>query len=433
MSGRTGPGSRAGEGSGKGTGLSSGLGSGKGSGRNTGLATNPSSGLATKSGSKLALQLRSGLESGSGRRAAALRRRMNGLLADGRSLAGLLVTHPADIRYFCGFTGSSGALAVTRRELRLFTDGRYTGQAAAEVKGAKVSIVPSAPAVAALQWMAAGFEGPAVKDLVGFDSSYTTVAELERWKAALPSALRRKLLVPVTGAVEPLRWLKDEDELRVLGEAAALGDALFTHLLGFIRPGLTETAVAAELEYQARMRGAEGMSFDSIVAAGARTALPHGRASEAKLPRRGFLTLDFGVILKGYCSDMTRTVCLGKPTGREREVYDAVLAAEEAAIEAVAAGVECGAVDEAARGVLRGAGMADAFTHSTGHGVGLEIHEGPRVGSGQKTKLAPGMLITIEPGVYFAGEFGVRIEDMVVVRRGGSEVLTRSPKALIEL
>jgi Xaa-Pro aminopeptidase len=175
------------------------------------------------------------------------------------------------------------------------------------------------------------------------------------------------------------------------------------------------------------------MSFDSIVASGARSALPHGRASQEKLPRRGLLTVDFGVILKGYCSDMTRTVCLGKPSAREREVYEAVLEAQEAAVAAVAAGVECGAVDEAARSVLRRVGMAEAFSHSTGHGVGLEIHEGPRIGAGQKDKLAPGMVITIEPGVYFAGEFGVRIEDMVAVTRTGGNVLTRSPKALIEL
>jgi len=348
-------------------------------------------------------------------------------------LSGLLVTHLADVRWLCGFTGSSAALAVTRRGARLFTDGRYTAQAAAEVYSAKVEIVPSAPAVAAVQWLAAQVAAVDGAASVGFDSAHTSVAELERLKAALPAGLRRKLLVPVKSLVEPLRWLKDEDELAVMAEAAKLGDDLFVHLLGVIRPGLTEVAVAAELEYQARVRGAEGMSFDSIVAAGVRSALPHGRASEAKLPRRGFLTLDFGVILKGYCSDMTRTVCLGKPSARERKVYETVLAAQEAAVATVAAGVECGAVDKAARGILREASMAEAFSHSTGHGVGLEIHEGPRIGAGQKDKLAPGMVITIEPGVYFAGEFGVRIEDMVAVTRTGGRVLTRSTKALIEL
>jgi Xaa-Pro aminopeptidase len=360
-----------------------------------------------------------------------LRRRMSGA-----ELQGLLVTHLPDVRYLCGFTGSSAALAVTRRAARLFTDGRYIVQAAEEVQSAKVEIVPSAPAVAAVEWLAAQVaigDGAVQGATVGFDSAHTSVAELERFKTALPAKLRRKLLTPGKPLVEPLRWLKDDDELAVMAEAAKLGDGLFEHLLGFIRPGQTEAVVAAELEYQARVRGAEGMSFESIVVASERSALPHGRASQARLPRRGLLTLDFGVILKGYCSDMTRTVCLGKPTAREREVYEAVLAAQEAAVAAVAAGVECGAVDEAARGVLRIAGMAEAFSHSTGHGVGLEIHEGPRIGAGQKDKLAPGMVITIEPGAYFAGEFGVRIEDMVAVTRTGGNVLTRSPKALIEL
>jgi Xaa-Pro aminopeptidase len=360
---------------------------------------------------------------------------MAGLAGDEEAVAGLLVTHLPDVRYLCGFTGSSAALAVTRRAVRLFTDGRYTAQAAEEVKGAKVEIVPSAPAVAAVQWLAvqAGEAGTSGTGPVGFDSAHTTVAELERWKLALPAKLRRKLLVGVASPVERLRWLKDEDELAVMAEAAKLGDELFGHMLGLIRPGLTEAMVAAELEYQARVRGAEGMSFESIVASGERSALPHGRATQARLPRRGFLTLDFGVILKGYCSDMTRTVCLGKPTAREREVYEAVLEAQESAVNEVIGGAECGAVDEAARGVLCRVGMAEAFSHSTGHGVGLEIHEGPRIGAGQKDLLAPGMVITIEPGVYFAGEFGVRIEDMVAVTRTGGRVLTGSPKALIEL
>ena len=362
---------------------------------------------------------------------------MGSVGADGGELAGVLVTHLPDVRYLCGFTGSNAAVGVTRRAVRLFTDGRYTGQAAAEVgggnSGAKVQIVPSAPAVAALQWLAAQV-ADGEDAAVAFDPNHTSVAELERLKAALPGKLRRKLLVALEAPlVEALRWLKDEDELAIMAEAAALGCDLFNHMLGFIRPALTEAAVAAELEFQARVRGAEGMSFESIVASGSRSALPHGRATGARLARRGFLTLDFGVILKGYCSDMTRTVCLGRPSAREREAYEAVLAAQEAAVAAVIAGAECGAVDEAARGILRGAGMAEAFSHSTGHGVGIEIHEAPRIGAGQKTKLAPGMVITIEPGAYFAGEFGVRIEDMVAVTRTGGQVLTPSPKALIEL
>lgn len=343
-------------------------------------------------------------------------------------LQGLLVTHLPDLRYLCGFTGSSAALAVTRRAARLFTDGRYTTQAAEEVKAAQ--IVSGSPAVAAVEWLAAQ---PGA-EVAGFDPSWTSVADLTRWRAALPSRLRRGFLTPLAAPlVEPLRMVKDEEELALMSKAALAGCDLFDHMLGFIRPGLREIDVAAELEYKARQLGAEGMSFETIVASGVRSALPHGRATTTPLPRKGFVTLDFGIIFGGYCSDMTRTVYLGKPRARERAAYEAVLEAQQAGVEAVRSGASCGEVDEAARGVLRKAGLAEAFSHSTGHGVGLEIHESPRIGAGQKTRLLPGMVITIEPGVYLAGEFGIRIEDMVAVTDAGGQVLTPAPKALIEL
>jgi Xaa-Pro aminopeptidase len=345
-------------------------------------------------------------------------------------LPGLLVTHPPDIRYLCGFTGSSGALAVTRRRARLFTDGRYTTQAAEEVQAAEVQIVSSSPAVAAAQWLAAQ---PGVK-MAGFDAARTTVAELARWKSELPTRLRRTFLEIIPAPfVELLRSVKDEDELALMAEAALLGCKLFEHILSFLKPGIPEIEVAAGLEHEARVLGAEGMSFETIVASGLRSAMPHGRATGAPLPRKGFVTLDFGIIHKGYCSDMTRTVFLGKPSPGERKAYHSVLEAQQAAVNAVAAGVSCGEVDEAARSVLRRDGLAEAFTHSTGHGVGLEIHEPPRVGSGQKTRLLRGMVITIEPGIYLPGKFGIRIEDMVTVTQTGGRVLTPAPKALIEL
>jgi Xaa-Pro aminopeptidase len=345
-------------------------------------------------------------------------------------LSGLLVTHLPDVRYLSGFTGSSAALAVTRRAARLFTDGRYKTQAAAEVEGAQVQIVSSNPAVAAVEWLAAQPNAQSA----GFDPAWTTVFDLTRWKAALPGHLRRSFLAPLPAPlVEPMRQIKDADELALMSRAARLGCKLFDHILTVMRPGLAENVVAAELEHEARILGAEGMSFETIVASGIRSALPHGRATTTALPRRGFVTLDFGIILGGYCSDMTRTVYLGSARAHERETYQAVLEAQEAGVQAVQPGVLCGEVDAAARSVLRRAGMADAFTHSTGHGVGLEIHENPRVGAGQKTRLVPGMVVTIEPGVYFEGEFGIRIEDMVAVTPSGAQILTPAPKALIEL
>lgn len=359
------------------------------------------------------------------RRIGQLRRRMTKA-----GLTGLLITHLTDVRYLSGFTGSSAALAVTRRNVRLFTDGRYKAQAAEEVKGAKVDIVSGSPAIAAVQWLAAQ---PGA-ELAGFDPAHTTVAELSRFRSELPSKLRRGFLTPLAAPlVETLRLIKDDDELKLMSEAALIGCELFEHVLGIIHPGIPEVEVAAELEHQARLRGAEGMSFETIVASGERSALPHGKASTAPLSRRGFVTLDFGIIREGYCSDMTRTVYLGRPKAEERKAYEAVLEAQQTAVAAVSGGVSCGDVDEAARGILRKAGMADAFTHSTGHGVGLEIHESPRVGAGQKTRLQPGMIVTIEPGVYWPGKFGIRIEDMVAVTKNGGQVLTPAPRALIEL
>ncbi len=359
------------------------------------------------------------------RRIGALRRKLTRT-----GLPGIIVTHLPDVRYLCGFTGSSAALAVTRRSARMFTDGRYTTQACAEVKGAKVDIASSPPAVSAVQWLAAQ---PGVES-AGFDPNHTSVAELTRLKEGLPARLRKAFLSALPAPlVETLRLIKDDNELAVMREAALMGCRLFDHILQLLRAGMKEVEVAAELEFQARLIGAEGMSFDTIVASGARSALPHGAATTQPLPRKGFVTLDFGIIHKGYCSDMTRTVHLGTPTARERNAYQAVLEAQEAGVAAVSSGVSSGDVDEAARSVLRREGLAEAFCHSTGHGVGLEIHEAPRIGAQQKARLQAGMAITIEPGVYLPGEFGVRIEDMVAVTRTGGEILTPAPKALIEL
>ena len=191
--------------------------------------------------------------------------------------------------------------------------------------------------------------------------------------------------------------------------------------------------MAAELEYEARRAGADGMSFETIIASGTRSALPHGRASEAVIPPCGFVVCDFGVILAGYCSDMTRTVHVGKPDPEMRRVYEAVRDAQQAALGVVEAGVSASEVDRSARKVLQGKGLGRHFTHSTGHGVGLEIHESPRLAAGQKDVLQPGMVITIEPGAYLPGVGGVRIEDMVVVTKEGCEVLTPTDKELITI
>jgi Xaa-Pro aminopeptidase len=266
-----------------------------------------------------------------------------------------------------------------------------------------------------------------------FDAEHMTVAALDMLRQWIPGKQWRGFFQPVPPLVAKLREIKDTEEIARLQSAAQLGCHLFGGLLTQIEAGKREVEVAAHLEFAARMAGADSMSFETIVAGGARSALPHGHATEQQMPRRGFVVLDFGVMLRGYCSDMTRTVHLGRATTAERDAYEAVLEAQMAAIATVRPGVHCGEVDEAARGVLRRARLDDFFTHSTGHGVGLEIHEGPRIAAKQHQQLKPGMVITIEPGIYLPGRFGVRIEDMVLVTRSGAEVLTPATKAWIEL
>lgn len=343
-------------------------------------------------------------------------------------VGGLLVTHLPDVRYLSGFTGSNAALVLAGGRAVLFTDGRYTAQAKAEAPGTRVVIAKKPAVTAACEWMVeAGLKR------CGFDATQTTVAALELMRKAVPAKMRRGMFTAVEPIVAKLREIKDVDEIAKIRAAARLGCKLFDEMLEILQPGLTETEVAATLEHRARIAGAEAMSFETIVASGERSALPHGRASKARLPKRGFVTLDFGVVLDGYMSDMTRTVHLGKAQPEERDVYDAVLEAQEAAVLAATHGVTAAEVDEAARGVLRRTGLDKWFTHSTGHGVGLEIHEGPRLAAKQTQTLESGMVVTIEPGVYIPGRFGLRIEDMVLVTEKGPEILTPSVKAWVEL
>jgi Xaa-Pro aminopeptidase len=349
----------------------------------------------------------------------------------------LLVTNLPDVRWLCGFTGSCAALVLpcpSPKSARpapravLFTDGRYIAQANAEAVGTQVVIATKPPLTEACEWIAS-----AGINRCGFDQTQTSVAALDTMRKSVPAKLRRSLFVAVEPLVARLRQVKDADEIARLRAAAALGCRLFDHILTFIQPGMTEIAVAAELEHAARLAGAEGMSFETIIASGERSSRPHGHATQARLPRRGFVTLDFGVVLDGYCSDMTRTIHIGHATTSERTAYDAVLEAQEAGVAAVRAGVVTGDVDEITRSSLRRAGLADWFTHSTGHSLGLEIHEEPRLAPKRTEKLKAGMIVTIEPGIYMPGKFGMRIEDTVLVTRSGCEVLTPSPKAWIEL
>jgi Xaa-Pro aminopeptidase len=341
----------------------------------------------------------------------------------------LLVTHLPNVLYLCGFTGSAGVLLMQVSErshkLTFYTDGRYTQQAHEEVQGVRVVVGNQAAFIQGC----VGAQKARVKTL-GFEadqlsySLYKQLGQIVRGKTKLK---------PASGLVEQLRLIKDTDEISQIRASVLLAASLFQTALSVIKPGVAETQVAGELELQARRAGAEKMSFDTIVAAGPRSALPHGRASTQAIPNQGFIILDYGVILASYCSDMTRTVHAGSVSRTHRRMYEAVREAQLASIGAVKPGAATGEVDRAGREVLKKAGFEAFFTHSTGHGVGIEVHEAPRLARGQAQTLAPGMVVTIEPGIYIPEEGGVRIEDMVLVTETGHEVLTPTTKDLITL
>jgi Xaa-Pro aminopeptidase len=339
----------------------------------------------------------------------------------------LLVSHLPNIRYLCGFTGSAGLLLVEGADRLFFTDVRYDTQAREEVKGAKVVIARQGLLDAVAEHITARRKGRRTWALA-IEADHLTVSEKNRLGDPIPRSIR---LRDARGLIERQRMVKDEEELESIRAAVKLGASLFQRALEVLRPGVKEIEVAAEMEYAARRAGAEAMSFPTIIASGARSALPHGRATGQTIKAGGFVVCDFGVILAGYCSDQTRTVWVGAASQPAREAYEAVKEAQLAAIDAVRPGVSTGEVDGVARKVLQKAGFGRNFTHSTGHGVGLEIHEAPRVAGGQKEVLKPGMVITIEPGVYFPGQWGVRIEDMVAVNEGGCEVLTPTGKEFL--
>jgi len=344
-------------------------------------------------------------------------------------LDALVVTHLPNITYLCGFAGSAGVLIIgpgpAQRNAVFFTDGRYTQQAHEQVKAARIKILPGKSAlVAASEWLAQ----QASWRRIGVDAAHLTIAERNIFAKPLRGKTR---LVEAPAIVEQMRMIKDPREVAKIRAACRLGTALFDRLLEVVRPGVPETEVAGELEFAARRLGAQQMAFSTIVASGPRSALPHGRASQSALPSKGFVVCDFGVILAGYCSDMTRTLHLGNPPRQARRAYEAVREAQQAALDAVKPGATAGEVDRAARKLLQKIKLARFFTHSTGHGVGLEIHEAPRIAAGQEEALRPGMVITIEPGIYLPGKWGIRIEDTVVVTDSGYEILTPCPKDLV--
>ncbi len=332
----------------------------------------------------------------------------------------LLVTHLSNLLYLTGFHGSAGMAIFGRQDAALFVDPRYTLEARDQARGVEVRECRKSLLEAAGTWFRRRRAASA-----GFDDANLSYSA---WNALRGYAGGRCRLRSAGGLVEKLRMAKDAYELTQISRAARLTSKVFNEVRELVRPGVAEADLAAEIEYRAKRQGADGMAFESIVASGPRSALPHARPSAKLLKKNEFVIFDLGVIMSAYAADMTRTVYLGKPDARARRIYQAVLEAERAGIQAARAGVPAGLVDRAARRVLARRTLSHYFSHSTGHGVGLEIHEAPRVARNEKRRLESGFVITVEPGVYLDGYGGVRIEDTVAIGEAGPDVLTTSPR-----
>lgn len=340
---------------------------------------------------------------------------------------GLLVTHRPNVRYLTGFTGSAGMLLVpTDADAVLVTDGRYAEQATGQVREAGV---PAEIEVAATQVDQHRLLAGAAHGLgrLGLEAHAVTWAV----QRALSERLAPVEIVPTEGLVEALRRVKDAGEVARIRAACAVADEALAEVLPVLAERPTEAELALALEVAMRRRGASGPSFETIVASGPNSSRPHARPSDRVVGPAELVVIDFGCVVDGYCSDCTRTVSVGDPGDDARRLHRVVLDAQRAGREAVRAGAECAAIDRAARSVIEAAGLGEAFPHSTGHGLGLEVHEAPRLASTSRDTVAAGSVVTVEPGVYLPGTGGVRIEDTVVVTDEGAESLTASPKDLV--
>lgn len=322
-----------------------------------------------------------------------------------------------NIFYYSGFTSCDGYLIISHNERILITDSRYTIQAHKEAPDFKIVD------------LTAGFKKIFKKihaSYIGFEEDDVSVGFSKKLQSAT-----EKTFVPMGKKISLLRQIKDENEILSIAEAERIGDEAFSYVLDRIRVGATEREIALDLEFFMKKHGAASLSFDTISASGVRGAMPHGVATDKKLEKGDLLTLDFGCIYKGYCSDMTRTVALGNVNEKQREIYDTVLKAQLAALEIIKPGVKCSDVDGAARKVIEDAGYGENFGHSLGHSVGIEIHEAPVFSKKSKDIVKPGHVITVEPGIYVENFGGVRIEDLIAVTEDGVKNLTHSPKELI--
>ena len=348
--------------------------------------------------------------------------RLNDLLAE---FDGVLLTSPHNMRYFSGFSGGEGAALITSNERFLFTDSRYTEQAQNEsAEQGFVVVETNTPLSVA---------GDKISDI----GMKNVLFEDEVMSVSIHTALCKKLgkgeLVPASRKINELRMIKTDDELRKMAKAEQIACDAFERILGFIKPGITEREIALELEYFMRKNGAGGIAFQTIAISGKKTSLPHGVPSDKKIENGDFVTMDFGALYDGYCSDMTRTIVVGRASEEQRKVYEVVKDAQARGLEAIFEGAESSKADFAARYIIDNAGYGKYFGHSLGHGVGLLIHELPNLSPRSSFVLKENMIVTCEPGIYIPDFGGVRIEDMVCVKKGGIINLTHASKDLIEL
>ncbi len=348
-----------------------------------------------------------------------------------KGLDAAFLASPANIQYLSGFAGTDSYLYLSAAGRRvILTDSRYTLQAEEEGENCEVRTIQGERVYGVL--LKELLEEDRVSRL-GFEDGVMTWQMVKKLQDAAGSEKEEERWVPLGESVSLLRAVKDDEELARLARAEQIGDEAFSYILTQIRPGITELEIAAKLEYYMKSHGAQEKSFDTIAASGLHSAMPHAVPSEKILEMGDFLTLDFGCKYQGYCSDMTRTVVIGKASEKQKEIYRIVLEAQEAALAGLRSGLTGAQGDKLARAVIEQAGYGEYFGHGLGHSVGLEIHEKPALSSRDETVLEPGMIETVEPGIYIPGFGGVRIEDMVVITESGVRNLTGSPKGLIEV
>jgi len=339
------------------------------------------------------------------------------------NLDGMLITSPINRRYVTGFTGTAGVAIVTGTDARFITDFRYTEQATAQAKG--FQIVEHKKLM--IEEIKNQLKEMNVKRL-GFEQDHVTFSQYETYKEQLEVEL-----MPISGLIEEIRLIKTEDELTIMKKAAKIVDDAFEHIQKYIKPGVKEIDIANELEFFMRREGATSSSFDTIVASGWRSALPHGVASTKEIASGELVTLDYGALYNGYCSDTTRTLAVGEIDSQLKEIYDIVLEANKRGVEQIKPGITGKEADAITRDFITEKGYGEKFGHSTGHGLGLEVHEAPALSSRSEKRLEPGMVVTVEPGIYVAGLGGCRIEDDIVITETGNERLTYATKELIQL